>query len=153
MSPELRALYHEVILEHGRHPRNFKVLKGATHSLQGFNPLCGDKLTLYLTVGATGVIEDVGFEGKGCAISVASASLMTESIKGKTLREAEALFNAFHQMVVGDDLKENHHQKWRVLAGVREFPVRVKCATLAWHTLMGALHGEQSAVTTEGDNP
>lgn len=150
MNPELKALYHDVILEHGRHPRNFKTLEGATHSLEGFNPLCGDKLTLYLKIGTGGVIEDIGFFGAGCAISMASASLMTESMKGKTIGEAEALFNAFHQMVMRERVEEN--QKWRVLAGVREFPARVKCATLAWHTLMGALHGEHKTVSTEEDN-
>lgn len=152
MNPELKALYHEMILEHGRHPRNFKVLEDATHSLEGFNPLCGDRLTLYLKVGHLGVIEDVSFQGKGCAISIASASLMTESMKGKTLCEAEVLFKAFHDMVVGNETKENRNQKWCVLAGVREFPARVKCATLAWHTLIRALQGEHKTISTEEDS-
>lgn len=153
MNSELRALYHEMILDHGKHPRNFKKPDDVTHSLEGFNPLCGDKLTLYLNVDLQGVIRNVGFDGKGCAISVASASLMTESIKGKKLPEIETLFHCFHQMVMGfSDPAENTHQKWHVLAGVRQFPARVKCATLAWHTLMGALHGEHSAISTEGDN-
>lgn len=150
MNPQLKALYHDVILDHGGHPRNFKTLKDATHFLEGFNPLCGDMLTLYLKMSADGKIEDIGFEGRGCAISMASASLMTESVKGKTSAEAEALFNAFHQMAMGARVEEN--QKWRVLRGICEFPARVKCATLAWHMLVGALHGDRKTVSTEEDN-
>lgn len=150
MNPELQALYHDVILDHGRHPRNFQIPVGATHVLEGFNPLCGDKLTLYLQVNREGVIEDVGFQGNGCAISVASASLMTESIKRKTVSEAEVLFEVFHTMALDVEQKCTlPEQKWCVLAGVCAFPARVKCATLAWHTLMGVLHGEQNIISTE----
>ncbi|QDZ29484.1 Fe-S cluster assembly sulfur transfer protein SufU [Noviherbaspirillum sp. UKPF54] len=136
---DLRDLYQEVIFDHYKKPRNFHALAGANHVAHGHNRLCGDQLTVYLQV-AGGVIEDVSFEGAGCAISTASASLMTDALKGKTLDEAERLFQQFHQMVTQDDAEPDPALgKLEVLAGVREFPARVKCATLAWHTLQAAL--------------
>lgn len=148
--PDLRDLYQEVILDHGRRPRNFGPLAEANHHAEGFNPLCGDRLTLHLEVEG-GVIRDVRFEGTGCAISTASASLMTEALKGKSEAEAEALFGAFHSLLTGNGAEEPAVPlgKLEVLAGVRDFPTRIKCATLAWHTLEAALHGERQPVTTE----
>ena len=144
MNQELRELYQEVIIDHGRRPRNFKVLEGYTHSQEGYNPLCGDRLKLFLLIkpGPTQVIEAASFLGEGCAISMASASLLTESLKGKTLTEAQALFKHFHQLVTGNDKQSQIELgKLQVLGGVRAFPTRIKCATLAWHTLLGALKG------------
>ena len=147
MTDELRELYQEVILDHGRRPRNFGHPKAANRAARGNNPLCGDRMDIYLNV-EDGVVRDVGFEGRGCAISIASASLMSEMIKGKTADEVRALFERFHRLVAGDgdgaDL-----DKLTVFAGVREFPVRVKCATLAWHTLTAALDGKREEVSTE----
>lgn len=146
---DLRELYQEVIFDHNRHPRNFGKLPGANACAEGFNPMCGDKVAVYLKLD-NGVISDVSFQGCGCAISTASASLMTEFLKGKTVEEAQRLFEQFHAMVTGpegsghDDLG-----KLEVLEGVREFPARVKCATLAWHTLRAALQGERQTVSTE----
>lgn len=146
---DLRDLYQEVIVDHGRRPRNFGPLPEASHQAEGFNPLCGDRLTLHLKV-ADGVIADARFEGAGCAISTASASLMTEALKGLPTAEAEILFAAFHAMLTGDGaLPPGGLGKLEVLAGVREFPSRVKCATLAWHTLQAALHAEPRPVSTE----
>ena len=148
---DLRDLYQEVILDHNRHPRNFKVLAGATCKADGYNPLCGDRLTIYLHVDGD-VIRDASFEGQGCAISRASASLLTDSVKGKTVAEAEALFRRFHQMVTSPpDSQEDFSDlgKLFVLAGVREYPVRVKCASLAWHTLHSAVEKKGETVTTE----
>jgi len=152
---ELRDLYQEVILDHNRNPRNFKVLKGATCKADGYNPLCGDRLTLYLKVEGDTIVA-ASFEGTGCAISKASASLLTDIVKGKSVAEAEALFARFHQMVTSPpDSTEDFSDlgKLFVLAGVREFPVRVKCASLAWHTLRSAVdaqvQGEPATVTTE----
>jgi len=146
---DLRDLYQEVILDHGRRPRNFGPLAGANRHAEGFNPLCGDRLTLHLQV-EDGVIREARFEGSGCAISTASASLMTEALKGKTQAEAEALFGAFHAMLTAPDGAEAADLgKLEVLAGVREFPTRVKCATLAWHTLEAALHCSAAPVSTE----
>lgn len=145
--PDLNDLYQEVILDHNRRPRNFHAIAGATHSADGFNPLCGDRLTLYVQMDGDRIAE-VGFEGCGCAISKASASLMTEAVKGQTVAVARALFERFHQMVTTppeepvEDLG-----KLSVLAGVREFPVRVKCASLAWHTLKAALAREPKVST------
>jgi nitrogen fixation NifU-like protein len=144
---ELRELYQEVILDHGKHPRNYGALDDYNHTAHGHNPMCGDTLVLYLRTNGQNVVEDVSFKGQGCAISVASASLMTEILKGKTVEEAETLFNAFHEMCTRDDFEAPGHvdqealERLEVLAGVREFPVRVKCATLAWHTLEAAVHG------------
>ncbi|HET9645479.1 MAG TPA: SUF system NifU family Fe-S cluster assembly protein [Burkholderiaceae bacterium] len=148
--PDLRDLYQEVILDHNRKPRNFGRLAGANRSAKGFNPLCGDQLTLYLKL-VDGVIVDVRFEGDGCAISTASASLMTEAMKGKTEQEAQALFDAVHALLTTGNGVDAAAPlgKLEVLAGVHEFPVRVKCATLAWHTLLAALHGQTRPVTTE----
>jgi nitrogen fixation NifU-like protein len=147
---ELSDLYQEVILDHNRKPRNFRVIEPATASQEGYNPLCGDRLTLYLTV-KNGVIADVAFQGSGCAISKASASLMTETVKGKTVDEARALFTQFHQMITsppGSELPELG--KLAVLSGIREFPTRVKCAGLAWHTLKAAVSDQPiGPVSTE----
>ena len=149
MSTELQDLYQEVILDHNRRPRNFRAIDEG-RSAEGFNPLCGDRVTVYLKVDDSGVIRDVSFQGSGCAISKASASLMTESVKGKTVEEAKALFERFQQMITApaetpiDDLG-----KLTVLAGVRQFPVRVKCASLAWHTMRSAMDARADVVSTE----
>ncbi len=144
---DLRELYQETVLDHYRQPRNSGRLVDANRTAQGFNPLCGDKLTLYLKV-EDGVIRDVSFEGSGCAIATASASLMTESIKGKREEEALQLLQNIHGMVIEGD-KTGHMGKLDVLAGVHEFPERVKCATLAWHTMKAALESTGLPVTTE----
>ena len=136
---ELSDLYQEVILDHNRKPRNFRVIDPATASQEGYNPLCGDRLKLYLNV-ENGIITDVAFQGSGCAISKASASLMTEAVKGKSVDQARALFEQFHHMITsppGSPLPEMG--KLAVLSGIREFPTRVKCAGLAWHTLKAAV--------------
>lgn len=147
---DLHELYQEVILDHNRRPRNFRVIDPATRAQEGYNPLCGDRLTLYLTV-ADGRIADVAFQGSGCAISKASASLMTEAVKGKSVDEARALFEQFHQMITsppGTPLADLG--KLSVLSGVRDFPTRVKCAGLAWHTLKAAVADAPAApVSTE----
>ena len=144
----LAELYQEVILDHNRRPRNFRPITGATCK-EGYNPLCGDRLKVYVTI-ADDRIADVAFEGSGCAISKASASLMTEALKGRTLDEARALFDTFQGMVtspLGSELPAVG--KLAALAGVREFPARVKCASLAWHTVRAALEGASGAVSTE----
>jgi nitrogen fixation NifU-like protein len=144
---DLNELYQEVILDHNRRPRNFHPLAGASHKAEGYNPLCGDRLTLYLNV-AGEVITDVAFEGAGCAISKASASMMTDALKGKTVAEADAIFQRFHRMVTTPpDQPVEDMGKLSSLAGVRQFPVRVKCASLAWHTFKAALSREQKAST------
>jgi nitrogen fixation protein NifU and related proteins len=144
---ELTDLYQEVILDHNRRPRNFHALTNASHRAEGYNPLCGDRLTLYLSVNE-GVITEAAFEGAGCAISKASASMMTETLKGKTLAEADALFQRFHRMVTTPpDQPVEDMGKLSSLAGVRECPVRVKCASLAWHTFKAALANDQQATT------
>lgn len=149
--PELRDLYQELIIDHGRRPRNFGALADANHRAEGFNPLCGDRITLFVKT-REGVIEDVRFEGTGCAISTASASLMSEALKGRTEAEALALFDGFHALVTGQGGAEPPPLgKLEVLAGVAEFPARVKCATLAWHTLLAALRDQSAPVTTEGE--
>ncbi len=149
---DLRELYQETIFDHYRQPQNYGRLDGANRQAEGYNPLCGDKVTLYLRV-EDGVIRDAHFEGSGCAISTASASLMTEILKGKREDEALRLLDQFHGMVTGvntpDDLGELALGKLTVLAGVREFPQRVKCATLAWHTMKAALENTAELVTTE----
>lgn len=144
---DLRELYQEVIVDHNRRPRNFRRIEPATRKLEGFNPLCGDRLTVYLTLDGE-TISDVAFEGSGCAISVASASLMTEALIGKPVAEAERLFESVHDLMTGqgDTALEG---KLAVLGGVKDYPSRVKCATLAWHTLVGALHGDNEPVKTE----
>jgi len=148
VNTELEDLYQEVILDHNRRPRNFRALEAGRRA-EGFNPLCGDRITVYLTVD-NGVITDVAFQGSGCAISKASASLMTESVKGKTVAEAQALFERFQQMVTAPtDAPLDNLGKLTVLAGVRQFPVRVKCASLAWHTLRAAVDARDDVVSTE----
>ena len=151
---ELSELYQQVILDHNKKPRNFRKLETANHSAQGFNPLCGDQLTVYLHL-EDDAVKEISFEGSGCAISKAAASMMTQAVKGKSKQQAEELFNEFHGMVTGDednDDDENNAAEGlgnlRVFAGVREFPVRVKCATLAWHTMHAALNN-QELVSTE----
>lgn len=149
---DLRDLYQEVIIDHSRHPRNYGRLDQANHQAEGYNPLCGDKLTVYLKID-NGIIRDARFEGAGCAISTAAASLMTEALKGKTVAEVGALFADFRAMVTGETAPAAAALgKLEVLCGVREFPARVKCATLAWHTLHAALRDQSGIVTTE-DKP
>ncbi len=148
---DLRDLYQQVILEHSRSPRNFKELQDADHSAEGYNPLCGDQITVYVIMDGDRVI-DVSFKGSGCAISRASASLMTAAVKRKTRAEAAELFKRFRGMVTSEhdtEVDEEALGKLTVFSGVREFPVRVKCATLAWHTLHAALEGQGDRVTTE----
>ena len=151
MDRELRELYQQVILDHNKSPRNFRKMENATQHAEGYNPLCGDHIDIYLLI-EDGVVKDVSFKGEGCAISKASASLMTSILKGKSKEEAEKLFEKFHDLVTGK-LGENPNTdelgKLAVFAGVQEFPVRVKCASLAWHTMMNALKGKQEKVTTE----
>ena len=145
---ELRDLYQEVILDHRKKPRNFREIPEANRRLDGFNPLCGDKITVYVVV-QDGVVQDVGFQGEGCAISTASASMMTECLKGKTEEQAEGLFHRFQRLVKGESEASSELGKLAVFGGVSEFPLRVKCATLPWHTLHGALQEREQAVTTE----
>jgi nitrogen fixation NifU-like protein len=149
---DLRDLYQEMILDHSKRPRNFGELAGANRRAEGYNPLCGDRETVFVRV-EEDVLKDVGFRGAGCAISTASASMMTESVKGKTRAEAEALFERFHDLITGRDGGKKPERsdlgKLAVFSGVREFPVRVKCATLPWHTLKAALDGGQTTVSTE----
>ena len=144
---DLSDLYQEVILDHNKRPRNFGTLEAPTHHAEGYNPLCGDRLDLFVKVeGET--ITDVKFQGSGCAISKASASLMTDSVKGRSVTEARELFERFHRMVTTPpELEVEDLGKLSVLAGVREFPIRVKCASLAWHTMKAALGREQKAST------
>jgi nitrogen fixation NifU-like protein len=146
---ELTDLYQEVILDHNRRPHNFRAIEGATKQ-EGYNPLCGDRLTLYVAMDG-GVIKDVAFQGSGCAISKASASLMTDALKGKTADEARALFDQFHAMITSDHtVPAADLGKLSVLAGVREFPTRIKCASLAWHTMKAAVaHDSDAPVSTE----
>lgn len=150
MLDEIRDLYQEVVFDHNRNPRNFRTIRDATRRIEGFNPLCGDRITLYVKV-HEGVIEDVSFQGAGCAISTASASLMTEIVRGQTEEEAHRLFELFHRITTGQNHDENLEAlgKLAVLAGVRAFPARVKCATLAWHSLEAALKADADTVTTE----
>ena len=146
---DLRELYQEVLLDHNRKPRNFRQLEGANRTAEGFNPLCGDQVTVYLLM-EDGVIRDIAFQGLGCAISQAAASMMTVSVKGKTEKEAEALFERFHSMLTGGaDGVAAQLGKLAVFAGVCEFPIRIKCATLPWHTLHAALTGTPETVSTE----
>ena len=151
---DLRELYQELIVDHSKRPRNFGKLEGANRQATGYNPLCGDKLTVYLKMNDD-VVEDVRFEGAGCAISTASASLMTEKSKGKTSQEAEELFALFHNLVTGADTAATDAElgkqlgKLAVFSGVSEFPLRVKCATLPWHTFLAALRGAGEVVSTE----
>jgi nitrogen fixation NifU-like protein len=146
---ELTELYQQVILDHNKKPRNFRKLEAANHTAEGYNPLCGDQLTVYLQL-ENDAVKDISFEGSGCAISKAAASMMTQVVKGKTRQEAERLFAEFHKMVTGDldESVPNQLGNLEIFAGVREFPVRVKCATLAWHTMQAALNNE-AMVSTE----
>lgn len=149
---DLRGLYQEVILDHSKKPRNFRTLEGAHRHAEGYNPLCGDRITLYVKLEGDR-ISDISFQGSGCAISTSSASLLTETLKGKTLAEVDALFERFHALVTGEGNGDKPGAvplgKLEVFSGVAEFPVRVKCATLAWHTLRSALEGKDETVTTE----
>ncbi|MGQ9643768.1 MAG: Fe-S cluster assembly sulfur transfer protein SufU [Ignavibacterium sp.] len=152
MEQELRELYQQVILDHNKAPRNFRKIEDATNFAEGYNPLCGDNVTVYLKIDENNIIQDISFQGSGCAISKASASLMTSILKGKTVEEAEKLFNNFHDLVT-DKLDNNPHLenlgKLAVFAGVKEFPARVKCASLAWHTMLNALHNKSEKAVTE----
>jgi len=148
---DLSELYQQVILDHNDRPRNFTKLEGANRTADGYNPVCGDQISVSLQLGDD-VIRNIGFQGSGCAISKASASLMTASVKGKTTAEAKVLFDRFHEMVTGVPDRAVDHQelgKLAIFAGVREFPARVKCATLAWHTLRAALDGNRGTGGTE----
>jgi nitrogen fixation NifU-like protein len=150
MMEDLRELYQEVILEHNRTPRNFREMEGADRVLEGFNPLCGDRYTFYLNLDGD-TIREVSFTGSGCAISKASASIMCQELEGRSVEEAEARFRQFLDLVTGESEAGTLEElgKIAVFGGVREFPMRVKCATLPWHTLKGALEGVEEAVTTE----
>ena len=143
---DLEDLYQEVVMDHNRRPRNFKKLENAQRTAEGFNPLCGDQISLYLNVDDDGVIEDIGFEGAGCAISKATASMMTEAIKGKNVDKAEEIFEAFRHMLTRKPEEEYDYEllgDLEILQGVSQFPTRIKCATLSWHTLNSALDGKQ----------
>ncbi len=146
---ELNDLYQEVILDHNKNPRNFREIEGANFKADGNNPLCGDALRVYLQM-EDDRVKDVAFKGSGCAISKASASMMTQTVKGKTRKEAEKMFDEFHRMVLGEmdeETEENSLGKLKIFAGVKKFPARVKCASLSWHTLNAALHGEETVST------
>jgi nitrogen fixation NifU-like protein len=148
---ELSELYQQVILDHNKKPRNFHKLDGANRTAEGYNPLCGDQLTVYMML-EDEVVKDVSFEGQGCAISKAAASMMTQSVKGKTKQEAETLFDEFHRMVTGQldaEAVPNQLGRLTIFSGVRDFPARVKCASLSWHTMHAALNG-QGVTSTEG---
>ncbi|HEU0071900.1 MAG TPA: SUF system NifU family Fe-S cluster assembly protein [Alphaproteobacteria bacterium] len=151
---DLRDLYQEVILDHSKKPRNFGPLDAANHEAKGHNPLCGDRVTVFLQVGDNGLVNDAHFQGSGCAISMASASLMTELVKGKTEAEAKALFGKFHAIVTGEDepagdVSADDMDRLEPLTGVKEFPMRVKCATLPWHTFVAAIDDKKTPVVTE----
>lgn len=151
MDNELRELYQQVILDHNKSPRNFRIIENANHFAEGYNPLCGDRINIYLDV-EDGIIKDISFQGSGCAISKASASLMSSILKGKKLDEAKKIFEEFHDLVTGKSEENADFEKigkLAVFAGVREFPARVKCASLAWHTMMTALNKEEKIVITE----
>jgi nitrogen fixation NifU-like protein len=146
---DMNELYQEIILDHNKQPRNCYVMDCANRAADGHNPLCGDTVRVYLRI-EDGVIEEISFQGAGCAICTASTSLMTESVKGKTVEEAKEMFEGFHHMLTGvADEQGVELGKLKVFEGVREYPVRVKCATLAWHTLHAAMEGEDESVTTE----
>ena len=146
---DIKDLYQEIIVDHNRSPRNFGVIDDADKILEGFNPLCGDKLKLYIKTDGQN-INDIAFDGSGCAISIASASLMTDAMKNKSIDEAESLFNDFHALITTEEKFDSKHLgKLTVLAGVKDFPGRVKCASLCWHTLHSALMGDKKSVTTE----
>ena len=143
-------LYQQVILEHNKNPKNFKKIDNPTHKAEGYNPLCGDHLTVYLSVNPQGVISEVSFEGSGCAISKASASMMTTSLKGKTTKEATKLFEQFHKLITGKlnpDKDPHDLGKLAIFSGIWQYPARVKCASLSWHTMNGALNNEKTVST------
>ena len=147
---QANELYQQVILDHNRNPRNYREMPGATHVCHGHNPLCGDNITVYAKVDANGLLEDLSFQGNGCAISKASASLMTTQLKGKPLDEARTLFGEFHEMVKGNlnpETQPNHLGKLKLFEGVKEYSSRIKCATLSWHALMGAMDRKEEAST------
>ena len=146
----LSDLYQEILLEHNSKPRNFRKVEEANQTSEGYNPLCGDQITLYLKV-VDGVIDDVGFQGSGCAISRASASMMTQSIKGQSVERAQEIFDAFHHMITepGSELDYDTLGDLETLSGINEYPTRIKCAVLAWHTMKAALAGESNEITTE----
>jgi nitrogen fixation protein NifU and related proteins len=149
---DLRDLYQDLILDHSKHPHNFRALPDANREALGHNPLCGDRLSLHLKVDADDVIQDVGFQGSGCAISVASASMMTDMLKGRNLAEAKELFDFMHAACTGENtphihIAEDDRERLQALAGVRHYPMRVKCATLAWHTMQAALKDEKKVST------
>lgn len=151
MNDELKEIYQQVILDHNKSPRNFRKIEIPSHHSEGLNPLCGDHVWVYLNV-VDGVIKDISFEGNGCAISKSSASIMTAELKGKTVAEAEDLFEKFHDLVTGkltDEEVIEEMGKLGIFQGVRDFPVRVKCASLPWHTMHAALHRQDTAVSTE----
>ena len=151
MNEELRELYQQVILDHNKSPRNFRVIEHPSHHAEGYNPLCGDRIDVFVTVN-DGIVEDISFQGKGCAISKASASLMSSIVKGKSVEEAEKLFEKFHDLItgkLGDNPDVEEIGKLAVLAGVKDFPARVKCASLAWHTMINALKEEKEIISTE----
>ena len=146
---ELSELYQQVILDHNKKPRNFRKLDHANHTAEGFNPLCGDQLTIYVNL-AGDAVQEIAFEGSGCAISKAAASMMTQAVKGKSKEQVEELFREFHSMVTGEldeETQENSLGNLKIFAGVRDFPVRVKCATLPWHTMHAALNNEERVST------
>jgi nitrogen fixation NifU-like protein len=146
---DVRELYQELILEHSKGPRNYRVMEAASHKAEGYNPLCGDHFTVFVDVEGDR-IHDISFQGTGCAISKASASMMTQALKGKSTAEANDLFERFRQVVTGEnDVRVNNLGKLAVFSGVSEFPIRVKCATLAWHALRAALQGQAQPVSTE----
>lgn len=148
--PELKELYQEIVLEHSKAPRNYRKMEQANRKAEGFNPLCGDHFTVYLDLEGDS-IRDISFQGSGCAISKASASMMTQSLKGKTAAEADKLFERFRRLVAGQSSAEEGDGlgKLTVFSGISKFPVRVKCATLAWHAMQAAIHGKESRVSTE----
>ncbi len=149
MSGQMGDLYQQLIVDHSRRPRNFRAIPDANWKVEGYNPLCGDKMTIYVKL-EDGVVKEIGFQGAGCAISTASASMLTESVKGKTRAEAEALFQRFHALVTGQPAAaEVPLGKLAAFSGVCDYPTRVKCATLAWHALRAALEGKQETVSTE----
>jgi nitrogen fixation NifU-like protein len=145
---DLDELYQEVILDHNRSPRNFRVMANSNRKAQGYNPLCGDQLTVYLNL-EDGIIKDISFQGSGCAISKASASIMTSELKGKTEAQAAEIFNNVHRMLTGEQENGSKLGKVAILSGVSKFPARVKCASLAWHTVNSALTGKQEIASTE----
>ena len=148
---ELSELYQQVILDHNKRPRNFREMEDATTTADGFNPLCGDQLKVYMRA-SEGTVEEVSFVGTGCAISKASASMMTQALAGKSREEAQTLFDEFHRMVTGEldeEAEENHLGRLKIFAGVRDYPARVKCASLSWHTLHAALEGQETTSTED----